>query len=708
MTMSEKKIIAPRGLLQLSMAGLRRRFARQLPEWYRIVYTSSEVSDFIASLREHVADPDRFATGWQRDAARTLKWFVIYESTSVYEMSRGSDLEIKTLTLLSRFIKGETLPGDMPTDLFVDLYVLFMQLEGRYIPRVQLTVKPYKKRWPDGLDDSVMTLRERNKERIVSLLIGKIKRRHSERTLYKFSDGMTDEQKRAQIMEWWSDHRFHLTLAIRSPSELNHFMGKSLPKKTLALLQKARKKGMPFFVTPYYLSLLNVEKDGYDDWAIRSYVLYSEELVNEYGQIRAWEREDEVAAGKSNVAGWMLPQGHNIHRRYPDVAIMIPDSMGRACGGLCAVCQRMYDFQSERLNFNFAELKPNESWEQKLNRLMSYFEEDTRLRDILITGGDALMSQNVTLRRLLDAVYRMALRKRRANSLRHDGEKYAELQRVRLGSRLPAYLPMRINEELLVILKEFREKASLAGVQQFIIQTHFQSPLEVTPESRKALQALGSAGWIVTNQHVYSVAASRRGHAAKLRRTLNKAGVVPYYTFSVKGFDENAALFTPNSRSMQEACEEKTDGIMNDMQTEELLQQMSAYPSRINVLDRFMQHHHLPFLATDRNVLNLPGIGKSMTFQTVGIDERGHRILRFDYDHGRVHSPIINQTKNVYIVENKSVAAYLRQLKEMGETTAEYQSLWSYRHGETEPLFPLFHYPDYNFQVTERFTNLDI
>lgn len=59
-------------------------------------------------------------------------------------------------------------------------------------------------------------------------------------------------------------------------------------------------------------------------------------------------------------------------------------------------------------------------------------------------------------------------------------------------------------------------------------------------------------------------------------------------------------------------------------------------------------------------------------------------------------------------MENKSIAAYLRQLREMGEVIAEYQSLWSYRHGETEPLFPLFHYPDYGFRVTERLTNLDI
>ena len=44
---------------------------------------------------------------------------------------------------------------------------------------------------------------------------------------------------------------------------------------------------------------------------------------------------------------------------------------------------------------------------------------------------------------------------------------------------------MRINDELIEILREFKEKASAIGVKQFIIQTHFQSPLEVTPTPGK-------------------------------------------------------------------------------------------------------------------------------------------------------------------------------------------------------------------------------
>lgn len=131
-------------------------------------------------------------------------------------------------------------------------------------------------------------------------------------------------------------------------------------------------EGDAIFATPYYLSLLNVTGYGYNDEAIRSYILYSPRLVETYGNIRAWEKEDIVEAGKPNAAGWLLPDGHNIHRRYPEVAILIPDTMGRACGGLCASCQRMYDFQSERLNFEFESLRPKESWDRKLRRLMTY------------------------------------------------------------------------------------------------------------------------------------------------------------------------------------------------------------------------------------------------------------------------------------------------------------------------------------------------
>jgi lysine 2,3-aminomutase len=555
----------------------------------------------------------------------------------------------------------------------------------------------------------VIELRSENQERMLHLLIQKIENRKSKpSSRFHFEEGMSYEEKYQQVCQWWNDFRFHLSMAIKTPTELNRFLGNSLSSETMYLLSRARKKGMPFFATPYYLSLLNTSGEGYNDEAIRSYILYSPRLVETYGNIRAWEREDIVEAGKPNAAGWLLPDGHNIHRRYPEVAILIPDTMGRACGGLCASCQRMYDFQSERLNFEFDALRPKESWDKKLRRLMSYFEEDTQLRDILITGGDALMSQNKTLKNILEAVYRMAARKRKANQERPEGEKYAELQRVRLGSRLLAYLPMRINDELIEILREFKEKASAIGVKQFIIQTHFQSPLEVTPYTREAIRKILSAGWLITNQLVYTVAASRRGHTTRLRQVLNSLGVVCYYTFSVKGFNENYAVFTPNSRSMQEQHEEKAFGKLTQEQADELYSLLETGEDIATRIRHFMKKHHLPFMATDRSVLNLPAIGKSMTFNLVGITEEGRRILRFDHDSTRRHSSIIDKLGKIYIVENKSLAAYLRQLSKMGEDPEDYASIWSYTEGETEPRFKLYEYPEFEFHTTERMSNLEV
>ncbi|MCH8849673.1 MAG: KamA family protein, partial [Chloroflexi bacterium] len=243
---------------------------------------------------------------------------------------------------------------------------------------------------------------------------------------------------------------------------------------------RAKDAGIPFFINPYYLSLLNVRVPHFAvgaDLAIRDYVIYSRQLVDEFGGIVAWEKEDMVEPGKPNAAGWILPTRHNVHRRYPDVAILIPDTVGRACGGLCQSCQRMYEFQSGHLNFDLDKLHPKETWPKKLRRLMDYFENDSQLRDILITGGDALMSSDHSLKEVLDAIYEMAARKIEANKSRKDGKKFAELLRVRLGTRLPVYIPQRITDDLVKILADFKRKASKIGIKQFLVQTHFESPI---------------------------------------------------------------------------------------------------------------------------------------------------------------------------------------------------------------------------------------
>ena len=351
------------------------------------------------------------------------------------------------------------------------------------------------------------------------------------------------------------------------------------------------------------------------------------------------------------------------------------------------------------------QLKPKETWEKKLSKLMGYFESDSQLRDILITGGDALMSSNKNLEKILDAVLKMAERKLEAN--KYKDEKFHIIQRVRLGSRLLAYLPVRIDSELIEILSKFKERGSEIGIKQFVIQTHFQSPLEITIEAKKAIESIIKAGWTISNQLVFTAAASRRGHTAKLRQALNSLGVVTYYTFTVKGFEENQEVYSTISRSMQEQVEEKQFGLLNKTQKEELISIFEKSPANklTDNLNTFIKKYTLPFLPTDRNVINIPAIGKSMTFELIGIDKNGKRIHQFDHDQTREHSPIIDKMGKVYIVENRSIVSYLNEIESMGEKASEYSSIWKYTNGSTEQVFELFDYPDPGFTPTKSITN---
>lgn len=598
-------------------------------------------------------------------------------------------------------------------DFFLDMLFLFRQINGtltRELPDIDQMNK-WMSKHPTGLDPEMIKLREINKKRIIKKIIKKINSNKLKSERFKFEDGLTENEKFQKVLEWWEDYRFHLVFAIRNPELLNEMLDHSLRDEDLKTLKKAKKKGIPIFVNPHYLSLVDVAiKPGLTgaDSPIRDYIFPSKELIQEFGQIHAWEKEDEVQAGEPNAAGWILPPYNNVHRRYPEVAIFIPDTAGRACGGLCVSCQRMYDFQSGRFNFDLNKLAPKLSWPEKMKVLLEYWEKDTQLRDILITGGDAFMNSDKHLKQILDEVYKMAERKKNANLYRPAGEKYAEILRVRLGTRLPVYLPQRITPDLIEILADFKQKAARLGVKQFVIQTHIQTAMEITPEVKRGIEGLLSAGWIITNQMVFTAASSRRGHTSKLRSLLNDLGVIAYYTFSVKGFMENYHNFATSERAAQERVEEKYHGNISKAAMKNL-KDFSEQPETLSQnIQAFKKKKKIPFISSDRTVLNMPGVGKSLSFRTIGITDDGRRILEFDHDLTRNHSPIVNTMENVIIIESKSINAYLKQMDEIGEETDEYTTIWGYSASETETRPPLFQYPEYEFQSTAELTNFSL
>lgn len=680
-------------------------------EWiYRKFPDRKQVFDYYDTphpTREHFEKLD-----WQDYAIIRLLDYIEYAGIELPDLNlRGETAFSHPLRLLWLAVNKGT--GGAKPDFFIDMIELFRQLRGESKKKTPTDkeITEWMDRYPSGLDPRIIQLRRENRERILTILIRKMESGEIASEKYTFNEGSTFSDKMKQAMEWWEGDKFHLHFAIRTPELLNEMLNFSLDPDTMKILEEAKEAGIPFFVNLYYLSLLHVRVPYFAvgaDLAIRYYVLYSKQLVNEFGHIVAWEKEDKVEPGKPNAAGWLLPNQTNIHRRYPEVAILIPDSMGRACGGLCSSCQRMFNFQSGHLNFNLDKLKPNEAWPMKLKELMRYFEEDTQLRDILITGGDAFMSSDNTIENILEEIYQMALRKKKKNETLPAGQKMAEIVRVRFGTRLPVYLPQRVTDKLAGILGRFRDKALETGIRQFVIQTHFESAMEITPEARTAVEKLNAAGWIVTNQLVFTTAASRRGHSAKLRKEMNDIGILPYYTFTVKGYMENNFCFTPNARIVQEELEEKSLGRV-DARFKPDIEKLVEDPTLISQkIARLRNEADVPFLAIDRNVLNLPGVGKSMTFRTIGVTRYGRRILQFDHDATRSHSPITEKMGKIIIIESKSIHEYLNQLEELGERKEEYDGLYGYSMGQTEERPSIYEYPDYEFEVTREFSNLEI
>ena len=672
-------------------------------------------SDLIDALREHIASimqhyyPQAWAyyTGEEQTEENYYKLvsaavaymrmldYLDHEGEEYVDQNLHGEVVVsRPIALLRSILRDE--PCDCSPDFVEDMAHLLSQLSGRASKEIptRSVVQAWMERHPSGLDETVSAWRQANKTRIIARLVAQIDAAEKRHKRYSFGEGMSEEEKRDQIESWWDDDRFHLAHAVRDAETLNTYLDESLTAEEFSIMRSAEEKGIPIFATPYFLSLIDTrpleeQESPHSDAAIRSYLLYSQDLVDEFGRIVAWEKEDIAKPGQPNAAGWVLPS-HNVHRRYPNVAIFIPDTMGRACGGLCSYCQRMYDFQGGRFNFELDKLAPKRSWSELLKLNMEYFRNDPYLSDILITGGDAFMSSPRQLSEILSAVIEMAAAKRADNEGREEGERFEEMKRVRLGTKIPVYLPQLVTEELVEVLRSFKERATEVGIEECIVQTHISTAMEITAETKEAVSRLLAAGWAVTNQEVFTVAASRRGHSAKLRKVLNDIGVLPYYNFSVKGFHENRELFATNARSTQEQVEEASIGQIAQRYHAALRSFLSEAHKMVENTNMIRSGDEIPFISPDRNTINLPALGKSNTYRTIGITSDGRRILRFEFDHSRPHSKVIEELGFVVIIESKSIATYLRQLEAMGEDISEYETIWEYSAGSLEPRSAVF------------------
>lgn len=294
--MKQKKLLA------LTLSQLKQLYGQELTDLTNTATESLDLKDFKERILAYLNRYNEVGetAGEAREQIRLLLQF---DGQDVHELSTGQDMSVETMRLLRQFLTDTLESTEIPTDLFIELFKLFKRLNGELTPTPSpQRIKSRTERWATGLDEDVLEIRTDNKERMLHMLIQKIENRQSKPSVrFHFEEGMSYEKKYDLVSKWWYDFRFHLSMAIKNPAELNRFLGNSLSTETMYLLNRARKKGMPFFATPYYLSLLNVTDEGYNDEAIRSYILYSPRLVETYGNISAWEKEDIVEAGKPNA-----------------------------------------------------------------------------------------------------------------------------------------------------------------------------------------------------------------------------------------------------------------------------------------------------------------------------------------------------------------------------------------------------------------------
>ena len=141
---------------------------------------------------------------------------------------------------------------------------------------------------------------------------------------------------------------------------------------------------------------------------------------------------------------------------------------------------------------------------------LDYIAGCPEVRDVLITGGDALYLSNDTLGWLLEEL-----------------EKIPHVEMMRLGSRMIATLPMRVDDGLIEVLNKRRKPVYL--------NTQLNHPLEVTPETEEAVLKLMKAGVMVSNQSVLLKNINHDVHVMKkLVHELMKIRVRPYYIFNCK------------------------------------------------------------------------------------------------------------------------------------------------------------------------------
>ena len=234
-------------------------------------------------------------------------------------------------------------------------------------------------------------------------------------------------------------------------------------------------------LTPYYASLI---RPGMVNDPILLQSVPTGEMVDNMG-----EEIPPVAADHSPA--------RLIDQFYPRTVTIKVTNM---CAMYCTHCLRIAHIGKKD------SIYPESAYQEALD----YIRANHRIRDVLITGGDAFVLPNRMIRKILDAL---------------DGIEHVRLKR--LGTRIPVTAPMRIDNELLDILEASNDRKPVRVV------TQINTAQEMTPVSREAFKQISKRVSAVLNQAVLLKGINdSRVKMWKLCETIQESYVRPYYIFN--------------------------------------------------------------------------------------------------------------------------------------------------------------------------------
>ncbi len=313
-------------------------------------------------------------------------------------------------------------------------------------------------------------------------------------------DGKPAVSRRAPLWadvpdEKWNDWRWQLSHRVNELEEIEQVLNLTDEEREgLSAPDKFRVD-----ITPYFISLIDPD-DPTDP--IRRQVI---PLGREREAFTAM-MEDSLAEDRHSPVPGLV-------HRYPDRVLMLVTTQ---CASYCRYCTRSRIVGDPTQNFNRKEHEAQ----------LEYLRRTPQVRDVLISGGDGLT--------LAPKLFESILRGLR---------EIPHIEIIRIGSRVPVFLPQRIDDELCAMLEKYHP---------LWINLHFNHPNEITPEVSRAVDRLTKAGLPVGNQSVLLAGVNDCVHIQRaLVHRLVENRIRPYYLYQCDLVEGSGHFRTPVGKGLE-------------------------------------------------------------------------------------------------------------------------------------------------------------